>query len=168
MSEPAASNSPAGSDASTPDLIEATRAAIDERLNELRPLVAEVPRLERALAALQTAEGLEQPDQAATRRRARRRGRPPGGRSAGTRTDQFLALVRDRPGITVAGAAKAMRVAPNYLYRIAATLEREGTVRREGRGFVAPGTEGPAAPEQPGEHSPPATGVAIPLPESET
>ncbi len=77
-----------------------------------------------------------------------------------------MALVRDRPGITVAEAAKATGAAPTSLYRIAATLEREGTVRREGRGFVAPGTEGPAAPAQPGEDSPPTTGETVTLPES--
>ena len=59
-------------------------------------------------------------------------------------------------------------MAPTYLYRIAATLEREGTMRREGRGFVAPGAEGPAAPEQPGEGASAPTGVAISPPESGT
>ena len=61
-----------------------------------------------------------------------------------------------------------MGVAPSSLYRIAATLEREGTVRREGRGFVAPGTSGRAAPKQAGEESPPTTGETISSPESET
>ena len=75
--------------------------------------------------------------------------------------------MRERQGITVAEAAKAIGAAPTYLYRIAATLEREGTVRRDGRGFVAPGTEGPAAPEQPGEGVPAPTGVTISLPESD-
>ena len=166
MSEPTAGNGPGESSESTPDLIEATRVAIEERLDELRPLVAEVERLERALAALQAADGQAEPDQPATRRRGRRRGRPPGRRSAGTRTDQFLALVRDRPGITVAEAAKATGAAPTSLYRIAATLKREGTVRREGRGFVASGTEGGAAPERSGEDSGPPTGETISLPDS--
>jgi DNA-binding IclR family transcriptional regulator len=69
--------------------------------------------------------------------------------------------VRERPGVTVPEAAQAMGAAPTHVYRIAATLLKEGTVRREGRGFVAPGVEGPAAPEQPGEGGPPATGLAI-------
>jgi hypothetical protein len=56
---------------------------------------------------------------------------------------------------------EATGAAPTYLYRIAATLQREGTARREGGGFAAPGVEGPAAPEQPGEGAPPPTGVAI-------
>ena len=145
-----------------PDLIATTRAAIEQRLNELGPLVTEIGRLERALAAL---EAIEEPPRAQRARRgtARRRrpGRPRGRKTAGTRADEFLALVRERPGVTVAEAAKATGAAPTYLYRIAATLEREGTVRRAGRGFVASGVEGPAAPEEPGEGAPAPTGVAI-------
>jgi hypothetical protein len=154
---------------SSPDLIGATRAGIEARLREIRPLVAEVPRLERALAALKAIAKQPQP-QPATRGAGRRRrpGRRRGRRSAGTRSEQFLALVRDRPGVTIPEAAKAIGAAPTSLYRIAATLEREGTVRREGRGFVAPGTDGPAAAEQPGEGAPPSTGVAVSLPESGT
>jgi transposase-like protein len=121
--------------------------------------VAEVARLERALAALQGIEGGAATQRPAPPTRRRRRGRPPGRRDSGSRADQFLAHVRDNPGATVSEAAKRMGIGPNYLYRIAATLEREGTVRREGRSFVAPGTSGPAAPEQPGDGAP--TGVAI-------
>jgi hypothetical protein len=149
------------------DLVAATRTQIESRLEELRPLVAEVARLERALAALETIERPSTPRAPTRPGRRRRRGRPPGRRSSGTRADQFLALVLDRPGITIAEAAKATGAAPTYLYRIAATLEREGTVRRERRGFVAPGVEGPTAPEPRGE-GPPPTGVAIPLPEPRT
>lgn len=147
------------------DLLAATRDAIEERIRELRPLVAEVPRLEQALAALQGIEGEAQPERPPPPAARRRRGRPPGRRSKGTRTDQFLALVRDRPGVTIGEAAEAIGAAPTYLYRIAATLEREGTVRREGRGYVAPGS-GPAAPERPGEDGPAPTGTPISLPES--
>jgi hypothetical protein len=143
----------------SPDLIATTRAAIEQRLNELRPLVAEVGRLERALAALEAIE--ERPRAQRARGGAAGGRRPRGRRSAATRADEFLALVRERPGVTVPEAARATGAAPTYLYRIAATLEREGTVRREGRGFAAPGVEGRAAPHQPGEGSAPPTGVEI-------
>jgi hypothetical protein len=76
--------------------------------------------------------------------------------------------VRDRPGITVAEAAQPMGIGPNNLYRIPATLEREGTLSREGRGFVAPGTGGPAAPEQPDKEALPPTGATFSPPESGT
>jgi hypothetical protein len=130
--------------------------------------VAEVQRLERALAALQAAERQAEPDRPATPKPGRRRGRPPGRRSAGTRTDQFLALVRDRPGITAREAAQALGAASTYVHRIAATLEKEGTVRKEGRGFAASGTASPATPEQPAEGAPVATGTMVSLPESGT
>jgi transposase-like protein len=142
-----------------PDLIDSVRADIEQRLNEIRPLVAEVERLERALAALdgsvseaplapggaRTRSGRPaagEAERSATRpgrRGRRRRGEP-------SRGDEFLATVRKRPGVTIAEAAREMGIAPNYLYRLAATLEREGTVEREGRGFTAPGRTGVAAP----------------------
>jgi hypothetical protein len=61
--------------------------------------------------------------------------------------------VRKRPGVTIAEAAREMDIAPNYLYRLAATLEREGTVERDGRGFSAPGHSGVAAPPPSGSPS---------------
>jgi hypothetical protein len=152
------------------DLISATRTEIEARLRELRPLVAEVPRLERALAALQAVEKEAAGQPPAPRTSRRRRGRPAGRGNSGTstRADQFLALVRDRPGITAREAAQALGAAPTYVYRIAATLQKEGTIRKDGRSFVAPGTAGPAAPEQPGEGAPSPTGVTVSLPESAT
>jgi hypothetical protein len=50
--------------------------------------------------------------------------------------------VRERPGTTVAEAAQAMGIGPSYLYRIAATLERDAPF---GGRDVAPGTRGRGA-----------------------
>jgi hypothetical protein len=115
------------------DFLDEKRKEIDARLKELRPLVDEYNRLEKAAAALAgVGEGRARP---ATRRRSRggssgRRGRP---RGSGTRAKQALELVRTRPGITIAELADAMGIKANYLYRVMPTLESEGqVVKRDG------------------------------------
>jgi hypothetical protein len=115
------------------DFLDEKRKEIDARLKELRPLVDEYNRLEKAAAALAgVGEGRARP---VTRRRSRgassgRRGRP---RGSGTRAKQALELVRTRPGITIAELADAMGIKANYLYRVMPTLESEGqVVKRDG------------------------------------
>jgi hypothetical protein len=134
------------------DLISTTRQQIEQRLAELRPLVAEVGRLERALEALsRLGDGGEAPATAprpapARARRGRRaalpgrrRGAPRGRRTGATRANQFLRVVRDSSGISIAEAASRLGTSPNYLYRIAAALEQEGLIERRGRTFAAIG-----------------------------
>jgi hypothetical protein len=109
------------------------------RRDELKPLVSELERIEAAIDALERAveppaNGTPTSPTRATRAPARRRrGRPRKGEP--NRTDQFLALVRDG-GTSIPVAAKELGIGPNYLYRIAATLEREGTITKQGREFV--------------------------------
>lgn len=124
------------------DFLDVKLKEIDDRLKELRPLVDEFNRLE---AARQALSGMT--DGSATTPRRRGPGRPRGstsggrrrGRRAGgaTRATQALELVRARPGITIRELAEAMSIAPNYLYRILPSLEQEGQVSREGKGWVA-------------------------------
>ena len=117
------------------DFLDEKRKEIDARLKELRPLVDEYNRLEKAAAALAgVGNGRAQP---ATRRRSRgggggRRGRP---RGSGTRAKQALELVRTRPGITIAELADAMGIKANYLYRVMPTLESEGQVVKRNGGW---------------------------------
>ena len=61
-----------------------------------------------------------------------RRGRP---RGTGTRANQALDLVRDRPGITIPEMAQAMGIQQNYLYRVLPGLAEEGKVVKSGRGW---------------------------------
>jgi hypothetical protein len=100
------------------------------RRDELRPLVDELPRIEAAIAALEAAEGRTP---ATTGRSGKRRGRPRKGEP--NRSDQFLQLVRER-AISVPDAARVLGIGPNYLYRIAGTLEAEGTIKKQGKEFV--------------------------------
>jgi hypothetical protein len=114
---------------------------IDARLRELQD---EVSRLEAARSAL--VGGRRRPGRprgsaarapraraarratAAPRKRATRRG-------GNTRATQALELVRKQPGVTIPDLAKAMKIQPNYLYRVLPRLESEGQVKRQGQGW---------------------------------
>jgi hypothetical protein len=136
------------------DFLEDKKKEINARLKELRPLVDEYHRLEAAAAAL---DGVETGDSATastraprggTARRTRgasgagrrsgtgggtgRRGRP---RGSGTRSKQALELVRTRPGISIPEMAEAMGIQQNYLYRVLPGLQKDGLVRKDGRGW---------------------------------
>ncbi len=122
------------------DFLDAKVREIEQRLQELRPLIEEFHRLEAASAAL---EGVGTAGAgAANRRRAPspngggvRRGRPRGGSSDNTRAAQTVELVRTQPGITIPELASHMGIKPNYLYRVLPQLADEGKVRREGKGW---------------------------------
>ncbi len=104
------------------DFLDEKRREIDSRLKELRPLVDEYNRLEKAAAALAgvggRANGLPPPASAAgAPRRPRPQGpRPPAWQRAPGK--QALELVRARPGITIPELAETMGIKPNYLYRV--------------------------------------------------
>ena len=110
------------------------------RQKELQPLAEEYREVESTIDALEQTVGPADPT---PRRGARRKSSPNGARRGRprkgepTRSDQFLALVREQPGISISQAAERMSVQPNYLYRVSARLEQEGKIAREGkRGFV--------------------------------
>ena len=52
-----------------------------------------------------------------------------------TRATEALELVRQRPGITIPDIAKAMKIQPNYLYRVLPRLASEGQIKRNGQGW---------------------------------
>jgi hypothetical protein len=120
------------------DFLDDKRKEIDARMRELRPLVEEFNRLEKAAAALSGLDGAQRP---VRRRRSAatttgggtgRRGRP---RGSGNRAKQALELVRARPGITISEMADAMGIQPNYLYRVMPSLESEGQVVKKEKGW---------------------------------
>lgn len=118
------------------DFLDEKRKEIDTRLRELRPLVDEFHRLERAAAALAGVTGSTRSTQRTTPRRrgggGGRRGRP---RGSGKRAVQAQELVNARPGITIAELADAMKIKTNYLYRVMPALQSEGKIRKEGKGW---------------------------------
>jgi hypothetical protein len=133
------------------DFLDEKKREIRARLNELRPLVEEYERLEAAAAALDGVTAKPARAAGAPARRGRpkgsgstgggsgdgtpgRRGRPKG---SGTRSKQALELVRAQPGITIPELATAMDIKQNYLYRVMPELQKDGLVRKEGRGWHA-------------------------------
>jgi predicted ArsR family transcriptional regulator len=122
-----------------PNFLEEKKREIAQRLEELKPAVEEYQQLEGALAALggvsasrAPARGRGRPRAASTGTGTRRRGRPKG---SGTRAAQTLDLVKSNPGITIPELADRMGIKQNYLYRVLPGLERDGQVRKEGRGW---------------------------------
>ncbi len=122
------------------DFLDEKRREIDSRLKELRPLVDEFNRLEKAAAALAGVGGTRNGSSSTGTRRRRSsggtarkgRGRP---RGSGARAKQALELVRARPGITIAELADAMGIKANYLYRVLPSLASDGQVKRRGKGW---------------------------------
>ena len=120
------------------DFLDEKRREIRARMQELKPQVEEYQRLEAAIAAL---DGVKTPTASAAPRRARststgtgRRGRP---RGSGTRGKQALELVRSNPGITIPELADKMGIKQNYLYRVLPGLQKDGMVRKQGKGWHA-------------------------------
>jgi hypothetical protein len=64
-----------------------------------------------------------------------RSGDPTARRARTTRADQALDLIHSRPGITIPELAGAMKIQPNYLYRVIPSLEAARRVKRDGRGW---------------------------------
>ena len=104
------------------------------RQKELQPLAAEFRQVESAILALEAVDGGSKPaSRGPGRRRAtgRRRGRPRKGER--TRAEQFFALVKEHPGVTIGEAAKRLDTQPTSLYRVVSKLEEEGSVERRER-----------------------------------
>jgi hypothetical protein len=132
------------------DFLKKTLKDIEARRRELAPLVEEYRQLEEAAAALQGVDGsgsgtrrpaatAATPARPARRRRRAsgstgtgRRGRP---RGSGKRAQQALDLVAGQPGITIPELAKAMKIQPNYLYRVLPGLEQDGKVKKKDKGW---------------------------------
>lgn len=110
------------------DTVDKARALLEERRDELQ---RELRQIETAIAGLGG--------------RKRGPGRPRGsgggrrrGRRGGTRADQAVKLIAENPGIGVAELGQKMKLkAPNYLYRVLPDLEKEGRIKKEGKGYSA-------------------------------
>lgn len=123
--------------APTTNVLDEARELVQRRLADLDE---ERKRLERALAELGgKAIGRRSPGRprgssrkaasgtSAPRRRRKRRG--------GTRADQAVKLIEQKPGISASDVAKTMKIKPNYLYRVLGDLEKEGRVKKDGRQY---------------------------------
>ena len=105
----------------------ATQEKFSKRLSELQPAVAEAQELERVLAAM-GGKAARKRGTSATAPARKRAGR-------GDRPEQFLKLVTENPGITVAQAAKKLDMGSNYLYRLAREQAEQRKVRKIDSGY---------------------------------
>jgi len=120
---------------STTNVLDEARDPVKKRLAELDE---ERKRLERALGELggkiagRPSRGPGRPRTSTKKKGAAGR---PRRRRKGTRADQAVALVEGNPGISAADIAKAMKIKPNYLYRVLGDLEKEKRVTKKGRHY---------------------------------
>ena len=114
--------------------VDTTVAEIDNRLEELKAEMAKLQAARTALTRRGSSRGPANPTAPSPRRGGRRQSRPRG-RRGGTRGDQALALVREKPGITIPEIASSLGIEPNYLYRVMPGLVKSGQVKRDGQGW---------------------------------
>jgi len=125
------------------DFVDSTVRDIDSRLSELKQEVTKLEAARVALVGGRRGPGRPPTANGATTATARRRparraaGRPRGRRGGNTRANQALALVREKPGITIPEIAESLKIEPNYLYRVMPKLVEDGQVKRDGQGWHA-------------------------------
>lgn len=108
--------------------VDQVREIVVGRINELED---EKGRLEGALEVLSVTSNGSAPAPARARKAAPVRRR----RRGGTRIDEALKLIADKPGITASEIARAMKIKPNYLYRVLADLTKQKLVKKDGRKY---------------------------------
>jgi hypothetical protein len=124
---------------SSEDLISRTTRELQDRIASLEAAVEELPRLKAALAAL---EGDASPTARRPGRRASSTRRAPDGRASGRRRprganrDAILAVIRERPGVSVGEVANVVSkegVKKNVVYTTVNKLTKDGLVtKRDG------------------------------------
>jgi predicted HTH transcriptional regulator len=117
------------------DVLDQARTLIEDRLKELED---ERVKLERTLNDISGGRvGRRRPGRpkgSTTRRGSGGRKR---GRKRSTRADQAVKVVSENPGITASEVAKRLRIKPNYVYRVMGDLQKQGKVKKKGRGYQA-------------------------------
>jgi len=111
------------------DTVDKARALLEQRRDELNSELRQIESAISGLGGRKRGPGRPRGSGGGTRRRGRR---------GGTRADQAVKLIGENPGIGVAELGKKMKLkAPNYLYRVLPDLEKEGRVKKQGKGYVA-------------------------------
>lgn len=124
------------------DLVGQIQRDIEQRLQELRPLLEEKDQLEAVLAALKNGHSIAAP---AARSRAASPAVPPRAPYAGGKTrraprganrEAILKIVRERPGVSAAEVAAATRIAKPTVHTTISQLKRKGILEQEGANGV--------------------------------
>jgi hypothetical protein len=115
------------------DLIARTRRELQQRIAELEAMTAELPRLKAALDALSDSETVP-----AGRGRGRSRTSPSGGsrqrRPRGANREAILAVIRERPGVSVGEVAAVVEkqgVKKNVTYTTVNKLAKDGVIAKD-------------------------------------
>ncbi len=104
--------------------VDQARTLLERRLRELDE---ERKQVEAALAGL---------GKSARRGPGRPRGAGQRRRRGSTRANQAVRIIGQNPGITVSELGRKMKLNhPNYLYRVLPDLEKDGRIKRMGRGY---------------------------------
>lgn len=110
----------------TSDTVDRARALLEKRRNELQGELRQIESAISGLGGRRRGPGRPRGSGGGTRRRRR----------GGTRADQAVKIIGDNPGIGVSELGKKMKLkAPNYLYRVLPDLEKEGRIKKRGRGY---------------------------------
>lgn len=162
-------------------LLPRLKQEIEARLAELRPLIAEIEQLEAAKDALLARGELPAtPIAAPARRRAARSGARRGGRTAtakgaaangggeadraprGANREAILALVEERPGVSVAEIASVTKIAKPTVATTVSKLKREGVLADEAGGVKLASRQAItlSGPAEPAAEEPEAEAVA--------
>ncbi|MGH2939569.1 MAG: hypothetical protein ACRDPE_15785 [Solirubrobacterales bacterium] len=119
-------------------VLDQARELLERRLGEID---AERVKLERAMGELggkakKRGRGPGRPkgagstsNGAAPKKRRKRRG--------GTRSDQAVEFVKANPGASASAIAAALKIKPNYMYRVLGDLAKEGRVKKDGTKYTA-------------------------------
>jgi hypothetical protein len=114
------------------DTVDRARALLEERRNELQQELRQIEGALSGLGGRKRGPGRPRGSGAGsgtgTRRRRRRRG--------GTRADQAVKFITESPGINASDLSRKMKLkAPNYLYRVLPELEKDGRIKKKGKGY---------------------------------
>jgi hypothetical protein len=122
------------------DLVERTRQELQERIAELETMTAELPRLRAALTALGG------PREAPRQRKSRRTTSNGGGRRRrprGANRAAILAVIGERPGVSVGEVAATVEkqgIQKNVTYTTVNKLAKDGAIAKENGSLTLIGT----------------------------
>lgn len=114
-------------------------AARQEIANAIKATEEELRHLREAESVLAKLDGGSAPrrGRSSPTTARRRAGAGDGRRRRGGRSTQALKLITDNPGITIPDLAQRMKIAPNYLYRVVPGLQKDGKIKKDGKGWAA-------------------------------
>jgi hypothetical protein len=114
--------------AAASNTVDKARALLEQRRSELQQELRQIESAITGLGGRRRGPGRPRGSGSGSGRRRRRRG--------GTRADQAVKIITENPGIGVSELGKKMKLkAPNYLYRVLPDLEKEGRIKKRGRGY---------------------------------